>query len=188
MEDRLIRTPHYYSVITHYCFVPGERKPSLRTSDVSPRSSPLRDVSRRGNVPRRRWARRNFCHSQAKESPYIFYKFNPLNTDAALIQTLFMTHSVSLLTGFDCCTVSNWRVQSCRHYRGCLSQKHLKLAMWVLGSIILRKAPCKRTQHCWMLHVAPVCTPCCMLLRVVGVVAQSLKPVKLLIQKFPTFL
>ena len=23
-------------------------------------------------------------------------------------------------------------------------------------------------QHCWMLHVASVCTPCCMLLRVVG--------------------
>ena len=24
------------------------------------------------------------------------------------------------------------------------------------------------SQHCWMLHVASVCTPCCMLLRVVG--------------------
>ena len=30
------------------------------------------------------------------------------------------------------------------------------------------KVPCKRTQHCWMLHVASVCPPCCMLLRVVG--------------------
>ena len=30
------------------------------------------------------------------------------------------------------------------------------------------KALCKRTQHCWMLHVASVCTTCCMLLRVVG--------------------
>ena len=39
------------------------------------------------------------------------------------------------------------------------------------------KAPRKRTQHCWMLHVASVCTPCCMLLLFV---AQSLKPVKLL--------
>ena len=29
------------------------------------------------------------------------------------------------------------------------------------------QAPCKRTQHCWMLHVASVCTPCCMLLDVV---------------------
>ena len=27
---------------------------------------------------------------------------------------------------------------------------------------------CKRAQHCWMLHVASVCTPCCMLLSVVG--------------------
>ena len=33
------------------------------------------------------------------------------------------------------------------------------------------------SQHCWMLHVASVCTSCCMLL---DVVAQSLKPVKLL--------
>ena len=33
------------------------------------------------------------------------------------------------------------------------------------------------SQHCWMLHVASVCTPCCMLLRIV---AQSLKQVKLL--------
>ena len=28
------------------------------------------------------------------------------------------------------------------------------------------KAPCIWTQHCWMLHVASVCTPCCMLLDV----------------------
>ena len=41
------------------------------------------------------------------------------------------------------------------------------------------------SQQCWMLHVASVCTPCCMLL---SVVAQSLKPVKLLSQKLPTFL
>ena len=33
------------------------------------------------------------------------------------------------------------------------------------------------SQHCWMLHVASVCTPCCMLL---GVVEKSLKPVKLI--------
>ena len=62
---------------------------SLRTADVSPRSSPLRDVSRGGtqlakrpsmamsqeamseeelnsqNVPQWRWARRNVCRSQA---------------------------------------------------------------------------------------------------------------------------
>ena len=36
---------------------------------------------------------------------------------------------------------------------------------WVL---IISKAPCKGTQHCWMLHLASVCTPCCMLLCVVG--------------------
>ena len=30
------------------------------------------------------------------------------------------------------------------------------------------KALSKRTQHCWRLHVASVCTPCCILLRVVG--------------------
>ena len=52
------------------------------------------------------------------------------------------------------------------------------------------KAPRKRTQHCWMLHVASVCTPCCMLLLFV---AQSLKPVKLLasrkrMQQFPALL
>ena len=40
-------------------------------------------------------------------------------------------------------------------------------------------------QHCWMLHVASVCRPCCMLL---DVVAQSLKPVKLFSQQLPTFL
>ena len=33
------------------------------------------------------------------------------------------------------------------------------------------------SQHCWMLHVASVCTPCCILL---DVVAQSLKPIILL--------
>ena len=40
------------------------------------------------------------------------------------------------------------------------------------------------SQHCWMLHVASVCTSCCVLL---GVVAQSLKPVKLLNEQLPTF-
>ena len=36
---------------------------------------------------------------------------------------------------------------------------------WVL---IISKAPCKGTQHCWMLHLTSVCTPCCTLCRVVG--------------------
>ena len=64
------------------------------------------------------------------------------------------------------------------------------------------KSSSKRTQHCWpttpnavgcLIHVASVCTPCCMLLRIVGVVAQSLKQVKRLAtckraQKLPTLL
>ena len=41
------------------------------------------------------------------------------------------------------------------------------------------------SQHCWMLHVASVCTPCCMLL---DVVVRSLKPVKLFSQQLPTLL
>ena len=41
------------------------------------------------------------------------------------------------------------------------------------------------SQHCWMLHVASVCTPYCMLL---DVVVQSLKPVRLFSQQLPTFL
>ena len=41
------------------------------------------------------------------------------------------------------------------------------------------------SQHCWMLHVASVCTPCCMLL---DVVVWSLKPVKLFSKHLPTFL
>ena len=39
-----------------------------------------------------------------------------------------------------------------------------------------------------MLHFASVCTPCWMMLDVIRVVAQSLKPVKLLSQKLPTCL
>ena len=35
------------------------------------------------------------------------------------------------------------------------------------------------SQHCWMLHVESIWTPCCMLLHVLGVVVQSLKLVKL---------
>jgi len=40
------------------------------------------------------------------------------------------------------------------------------------------------SQHCWVLHVVSICTPCCMLL---GVVAQN-KRVKRLSQQLPTFL
>ena len=50
--------------------------------------------------------------------------------------------------------------------------------LFFFQSPVPSKAPCKRPQHCWMLHhVVFVCTPCCMSLRVV---AQNLKPVKLL--------
>ena len=50
---------------------------------------------------------------------------------------------------------------------------------------IYSKALCKRQQHSRMLHVASVCTPCCMLL---AVVVQILKPVKLFSQQLLTFL
>ena len=40
--------------------------------------------------------------SLRKESPYIFSKFNPLNTDTPLIRALSMTPSESLFMGFDC--------------------------------------------------------------------------------------
>ena len=40
--------------------------------------------------------------------------------------------------------------------------RHLK------ETVLWSKAEYKRTQHCWMLHVGSVCTPCCMLLDVIG--------------------
>ena len=54
------------------------------------------------------------------------------------------------------------------------------------GSTLLANNP----KLCWMLRVVPVCTPCCLLLRVV---AQSLKPIKLFAtckrtQQLPTML
>ena len=75
---------------------------------------------------------------------------------------------------------------TCRKLR-VISPWLLYLHRGVLGVLINggAKASCKRTQHCWMLHVSSVCSPCCMLLRVV---AQSLKPVKLFSQQLPTFL
>ena len=35
-------------------------------------------------------------------------------------------------------------------------------------TLFRNKGPCKRWQHCWSQHVASVCTPCCVLLRLVG--------------------
>ena len=60
--------------------------------------------------------------------------------------------------------------QCCVLLRGALEYLHFCLS----------KALCKRTQHCWMLLVASVCTACCMLLRVVllGVVAFVFTPLK----------
>ena len=100
---------------------------------------------------------------------------DPLNSDILLIRCrrLPMVNSVSVEGGM---------VQTCFRYRppkvvlrqafGC-GRLHCSLNLWQYR--LISKAPCKRTQHCWMWHVASVCTPCCMLL---GVVAQSLKQVK----------
>ena len=44
------------------------------------------------------------------------------------------------------------------------------------------------SQHCWMLHVPSVYTHFCVLLDVVACCCESLKPVKLFSQQFPTFL
>ena len=43
-----------------------------------------------------------FDFSQRKESPYIFFKFNSLNTDTPLIQRLSMAPSVSILMEYHC--------------------------------------------------------------------------------------
>ena len=48
--------------------------------------------------------------SLGRESPYIISKFNLLNTDIPLIQTLSMVPSVAVLTGLDC-----------NHNKGCFS-------------------------------------------------------------------
>ena len=42
-----------------------------------------------------------FALSLGKENPYIFFKFNPLNTDNPLIRTLYMASSLSVLTGLE---------------------------------------------------------------------------------------
>ena len=43
-----------------------------------------------------------FSLSLGKQSPYIFSKFNPLNTDTPFIRTLSIVSSLSVLTEFDC--------------------------------------------------------------------------------------
>ena len=42
--------------------------------------------------------------------------------------------------------------------------------------------------YCWMLQVAAVCTPYCMLFRIVGICCAEYEVVKLLSQQLPTFL
>ena len=49
--------------------------------------------------------------------------------------------------------------------------KHFFSRVFATLNIVMRTtwAPCKRTQHCWMLHVVFVCKSCCTLLRKVKV-------------------
>ena len=65
------------------------------------------------------------------------------------------------------------------------ARANLKDVHWCVTFVYRKLRLVSPTLHCWMLHVASVCTPCCMLL---VVVAQTLKPVKLLDQQLPTFL
>ena len=44
----------------------------------------------------------------------------------------------------------------------------LKKGLMLLQTDANMKLLANNSQHCWMLHVASVYTPCCMLLRVVG--------------------
>ena len=44
----------------------------------------------------------------------------------------------------------------------------LIIIMHIIKQTDARLLPNNNSQHCWILHVASVCTPCCMLLRVVG--------------------
>ena len=44
------------------------------------------------------------------------------------------------------------------------------------------------SHHCWMLHVASICTPCCILLDVVACCCAKFETVKLFSQQLPTFL
>ena len=50
------------------------------------------------------------------------------------------------------------------------------------------KAPCKRTQHCCILHDASVCPPCCMLLRFVWSCCARFETGQTLCLQLPTFL
>ena len=81
---------------------------------------------------------------------------------------------------------------SIKSYTNCRTFQEEPPTMWAQLSF---QASCKRTQHCW--STTPDINGCCMLRLfanpvvrccMLRVVAQSLKPVKLLNQQLPTFL
>ena len=92
---------------------------------------------------------------------------DPLNSDILLIRCrrLPMVNSVSVEDGDGSDLFPIQTTTLLRQVFGC-GRLHYSLNLWQYR--LINKAPCKRTQHCWMWHVASVCTPCCMLLRVVG--------------------
>ena len=63
---------------------------------------------------------------------------------------------------------AHFQLLNLRPYKRLEEKRQYSGDVLVLQRSTLSKAPCKRPQHCWMLHDASVCTPCCMLLRVVG--------------------
>ena len=69
-----------------------EQAASLRTpAGVSPRSLPLRDVSR--NVPQRRWARRNVCRSQANNKQHFGTRWMSCVAYRPAFYTPYCSHS-----------------------------------------------------------------------------------------------
>ena len=70
-------------------------------------------------------------------------------------------------------------------------------AQWSMVELIIIKLIIKQTdarlfvnnsRHCWMLQVASVCTPCCMLLRVAGSCCAKFETGQTFSQQLPTFL
>ena len=60
------------------------------------------------------------------------------------------------------------------------ARANLKDVHWCVTFVFRKLRLINPNPHCWMLHVASVCTSFCLL---VGVVAQTLKPVKFLSQQ-----
>ena len=63
---------------------------------------------------------------------------------------------------------AQFQLLNLRPYKRLEEKRQYSGDVLVLKRSTLSKALCKRPQHCWMLHDVSVCTPCCMLLRVVG--------------------